>query len=91
MASLSKVNISIVLVTIFIINIFNTSAIEIINGKYSLDSQIDPIINKQECDSYYTGNNKLCDMNKCHVRFILGFHRFKLDICIHLLQKSLIA
>lgn len=64
MLSLSKMNISIVLVTICVINILNTSAIQIIDGKYSLDSQIDPIVNKEECDSYYAGNNKLCDMNK---------------------------
>ena len=65
---LSKVNISIVLVTILVINIFATSPTlgikDIIDGKHSLDSSFDPILNQRECDCYYTENNKLCDMNK---------------------------
>eukprot|EP01084_Bolivina_argentea_P194144 333065_1 len=66
MVSLSRTNITIVLVTICLITIFptnvNTSP-TIIDGKYSLDNFMNPIQDKEQCNNYYTNNQHVCDPN----------------------------
>ena len=56
-------NIVTVLVTVCLINIFIHTSLswDTVNGKYSLDSSFDPIESQQECNNYYTKNEKVCD------------------------------
>ncbi len=58
--------VSIVIVTICLINIFPRNACTspvIVDGKYSLDSFFHPIQNNEECNNYYTNNQYVCDPN----------------------------